>query len=295
AIISAIMGHVYVISGGVVEEFHLMQTILILFIGIIVNSVVISTLISITEGKKFTEVCFSSLKGIMLNAGSVGILGIIMALAHLSYGFGAVVLFFGPLLLARHSFKLYIDMRNVYISTIETLGKIIEAKDPYTSGHANRVKKYSIMLAEAYGLDYDRIQNIKRAAVLHDIGKIAINDNILHKSTKLTQSEFAHIMKHPTVGADIISEMDFLKDVADIIRYHHERYDGTGYPEGIGGDEVPLEAYILAIADAYDAMTTDRPYRKALERKEALKEIGKNAGSQFHPSLAEKFISIMAN
>lgn len=230
------------------------------------------------------------MRGLILNALAVGILGIIIALAYLGYGYWAVLLFSGPLLLARFSFKLYMDMKNIHLSTIETLSKTIEAKDPYTSGHANRVMEYSVLLAEEYGLSESKIQKIRTAAVLHDIGKIAINDNILKKATGLTSEEYAEIKKHPSVGADIISNMDLFKDIKGIVKYHHERYDGKGYPDGLKGEEIPIEACILAIADSYDAMTTDRPYRKALDKEVALEEILSNTGTQFHPELARIFV-----
>ncbi len=294
SIISSVMGILYIKSGGIVREFYLLQTILILIVGMLINTLIISVIISLDSQQKLKNVWFANLKGIIPSSAAVGTLGIIIALAFIAYGYWAVILFFGPLLLARYSFKLYIDMRSLYISTIETLNKTLEAKDPYTSGHANRVEEYSVKLAEAYGLSYDSIQNIQKAAVLHDIGKIAVNDNILNKADKLTELEFNEIRKHPTVGADILSKMDFLGEVSNIVRYHHERFDGKGYPEGLEGDKVPLEAYILSIADAYDAMTTDRPYRKGMTNQVALEEIEKNAGTQFHPNLAETFITIMS-
>ncbi|MDR7870982.1 MAG: HD domain-containing protein [Tissierellaceae bacterium] len=291
---TGIMGIAYLYTGGTIGRFNFIQAILILLLGTVINTSIISGLMSILNKEKFTKIWIENIRGVIWSALAVGTLGIIIAIAYLDYGYGAVLLFFGPLLLARYSFKLYIDMRNLYLSTIQTLGKTLEAKDPYTSGHANRVEEYSVILAEAVGLSEDKIQNIKTAAVLHDIGKLAINDNILNKATRLTSEEYAQIMKHPSIGADIISKMDFFKDIKEIVRYHHERYDGKGYPDGLKGDAVPFEACILAIADSYDAMTSDRPYRKALEKEEALKEIEKNAGTQFHPHLAEVFVSIMS-
>lgn len=294
AIGTSLMGILYVETGGVIGHFYILQTIFILMMGILINTLIISGLISIVEEQKFTILWMENIKGTFLGAIAVGTLGVIIFLAFISYGYGAVLLFFGPLLLARHSFKLYIDMRNVYISTIDTLNKTIEAKDPYTSGHANRVMEYSVNLAEAYGLNYNQIENIKKAAILHDIGKIGIDDSILHKAGKLTEEEYLEIQKHPVVGADILKKMDFLKEVSEIVRYHHERYDGKGYPKGLKGDSIPIESYILSIADSYDAMTSDRPYRKALEKDIALGEIQKNGGSQFHPHLAEIFVGIMS-
>ena len=139
----------------------------------------------------------------------------------------------------------------------------------------------------------DKIESIKTAALLHDIGKIAINDNILNKADRLTREEYEEIKKHPSIGADIISKMDFFKDITIYVRHHHERYDGKGYPDGLVGDDIPIEASILAIADSYDAMTSNRSYRKALTKEEALKEIEVNAGTQFHPLLADVFVCTM--
>lgn len=293
-VVTSTMGIIYLGTGGRIGEFFLPQTILIVILGTIFNTIIISGLISLLNGQNFIRIWYSSIKGTFASSLAVGIMGIIISLAFIGYGYWAVILFFGPLLLARYSFKLYIETRNLYLATIQAFNSAMEAKDPYTSGHASRVEGYAVKLAEAYGLSMERIQNIKSAAILHDIGKIGINDNILHKAEKLTQMEYEEIMRHPNIGAEIISKVDFLKKISGIVRYHHERYDGKGYPEGISGDDIPLEAYILAIADSYDAMTSDRPYRKALSKEEALQEIRKNAGTQFHPAIAEKFAEMLS-
>lgn len=292
-IVTTIIGLIYLFVGGIIGEFNLIPTMTILLLGVLLNTIMISGFLSISNDTKFFNTWVANIKGVFPSAIAVGSLGVIMALAYISYGYGAVILFIGPLLLARFSFKLYVEMRNLYISTIQALNKTIEAKDPYTSGHALRVEDLAIRLAEDYKLSFDRIQNIKTAAVLHDIGKIGINDSILNKATVLSQAEFQEIMKHPSIGAEIIDKVDFLKNITPIIKHHHERYDGKGYPDGLKGDEIPIEACILTIADSYDAMISDRPYRKALSKEEALKEIRINAGTQFHPELAERFVSIM--
>lgn len=259
----------------------------------LLNTTIISGFLSALNAQKFTRVWLGNIKGTFSSSIAVGTMGIIIALAYIDYGYGAVMLFLGPLLLARYSFKLYVDMRNVYLSTIQALSKSLEAKDPFTSGHSNRVEKYAVELAEAFNLSFGRIQNIKIAAALHDIGKIGINDQILNKAAKLTQEEYQHVMEHPAIGAGIICNVDFLKGITGIIKHHHERYDGTGYPDGLKEDQIPIEACILAIADSYDAMTTDRPYRKALTQEKAIEEIEKNSGTQFHPVLAKEFIEII--
>ncbi|NLC02993.1 MAG: HD-GYP domain-containing protein [Tissierellia bacterium] len=294
-IVTSSMGLLYIGTGGKIGELYLLQTILILIIGAILNTIIISKLMSILSEQAFIKVWVSNIRGTFASALAVGSMGIIISLAFIGYGYWAVILFFGPLLLARYSFKLYIDMRNLYISTIQALNKSMEAKDPYTSGHASRVEEYAVGLAEFHGLPFNTIEDIKTAAILHDIGKIGIDDSILNKASRLTQDEYAEIMKHPSIGAEIISNVDFLKKVTRMVKHHHERYDGGGYPDGLVGEEIPVEACILAIADAYDAMTSDRPYRDALTKEAALREIEKHAGTQFHPVLAEKFIELMTN
>ena len=292
-IVTSLISLIYIAIGGVVGEFTLIPTIVVLLLGILLNTTIISGFLTFATKQHFYNVWINNVKGMFASAIAVGTIGIIIALAFIGYGYGAVLLFFGPLLLARYSFKLYIEMRNLYISTIQALNKSLEAKDPYTSGHSARVENFAVELAEEYNLSYESIENIKTAAILHDIGKIGINDSILNKATELTQEEFHQIMMHPSIGADIISKVDFLKDVTGIIKHHHERYDGSGYPDGLSGEAIPIEACVLTIADSYDAMTTDRPYRAALTKEEALEEIRKNAGTQFHPSLAKEFIAMM--
>ena len=292
-IVTALISLIYILFGGEVGVFSLIPTILILLTGVVINTSIISGFLSISGNSRFINTWIANMKGVFPSAVAVGTMGIIIALAFIGYGYGAVILFFGPLLLARYSFKLYIEMRNLYLSTIQALNKTVEAKDPYTSGHANRVEKFAVELAEAYHLPFESVQNIKTASILHDIGKIGINDSILNKATRLSQEEFHEIMRHPSIGADIISKVDFLKDITTIVKHHHERFDGKGYPDGLHGDEIPIEAAILTIADSFDAMTSDRPYRKALTQEEAFEELKRNAGTQFHPQLVETFISIM--
>lgn len=292
-VVTSCMGLIYILSGGIPGQFSLLPTLLILLLGVVFNTVIISGFLTIATSKNFFETWFNNIRGVFPSAIAVGTMGVIVALAFIGYGYGAVILFFGPLLLARYSFKLYVEMRNLYLSTIQALNKTVEAKDPYTSGHASRVEDFAVRLSEAYNLPFQSIENIKTASILHDIGKIGINDSILNKASKLTEEEFQEIMRHPSIGAEIISKVDFLKDITGIIKHHHERYDGNGYPDGIAGKEIPIEACILTIADSYDAMTSDRPYRKALTNEEALEEIRKCSGKQFHPELAEKFITMM--
>ncbi|WP_035571534.1 HD-GYP domain-containing protein [Halonatronum saccharophilum] len=162
----------------------------------------------------------------------------------------------------------------------------------YTYNHCQAVSKYSAFLAQEINLNQEKIEGIKIAAVLHDIGKIAVPHFILHKPERLTKEEFEVIKLHPSVGYNILKGTGLNKKIhLNSILYHHERYDGQGYPEGLKGEEIPLEARIVGIADAFDAMTSKRPYNKALSIERGLKELKDNAGSQFDPYLVEVFVN----
>lgn len=298
-IVTGLTGIAYIKAGGVIGQNNFiakpLPVLLAIAVYIFLNTVIMAELMSILSGENFIKMWIKNIKGTIPNTTAVGTLGIIIALAYISYGPFAVIIFFGPLLLARYSFKLYMDMRHVYMETIQALTNAMEAKDAYTRGHAERVGNYAVKLAKALNLSDKKIENIKNAAILHDIGKIGIDDQILKKPGKLTDEEYKKIKEHPSIGAEILKGVNFLKEVSDIVKHHHERYDGKGYPDGLKGDETPVEAAILSIADVYDAMTSDRPYRKALTKEEALNEIEKNAGIQFNPELAKMFVKVMRN
>lgn len=191
--------------------------------------------------------------------------------------------------------QLYDEQQQTYLNTIQALVSAIEASDSYTSGHSERVTSYSISLATKLELSQDRLKIIERAAILHDIGKIGIDLTLLHKEGKLNVEDIHNLQQHPTIGMKILEPIEFLQDVRLCIGQHHERHDGRGYPNGIPGNQLLLESRILAIADAFDAMTSDRPYRKALPVEAAIKELLDNAGTQFDPDLVPLFIEILIN
>ena len=180
-----------------------------------------------------------------------------------------------------------------YVGTMACLMETVEAKDDYTRGHTERVTELAVTLAEAIGVTGDRLETIRRAAALHDIGKIAVPDSIILKPGRLDAEELAVMKEHPGRGDRILQHLRFLNSARMIIRSHHERYDGTGYPDGLQGEEIPLGARILAIADTYDAMTSARPYRPVAASEEALAEIQANARKQFDPKLVAAFLEKM--
>lgn len=188
---------------------------------------------------------------------------------------------------------LFQQMEESYFSTISALTNAIEAKDPYIRGHTERVMGYTMKIADRLGLSIQEKDHLRFAAALHDIGKIGLSPSILDKPGILNEEEWAEIRRHPLKGIDILSPIKFLIPIIPHILHHHERYEGSGYPNGLEGNRIPLYARILAVVDAFDAMTSDRPYRKALDIEAAKKELRKEAGSQFDPEIVEIFLKIL--
>ncbi len=188
--------------------------------------------------------------------------------------------------------RLYEDIQDLLMGVLHALTSSIDAKDPYTCGHSRRVAMLSRFLAEEAGLPPERVERIYLSGLLHDVGKIGVAESTLCKDGRLTDDEFADIKRHPVVGSKILGGIRQLQDVVDGILYHHERIDGRGYPNGLSGDELSLAARIVCIADCFDAMTSDRTYRKALPLEVVIEEIRTNAGTQFDPGLVEAFLSL---
>jgi putative two-component system response regulator len=178
-------------------------------------------------------------------------------------------------------------------NVIFMLAQAVEAKDAYTEGHLRRLRSYGEQLALARGLSYGDVRAVRYGGILHDIGKIGISEAILLKPGPLDDAEIAQIRYHPEIGARIISQMRFAREVGPIILGHHEHWDGSGYPNGLRGEEIPIGARIITIVDAYDAMTTDRPYRKALGLEEVIRRLRASRGTQFDPSTLDVFLDLL--
>lgn len=189
---------------------------------------------------------------------------------------------------------LYDDIERSYLQTVAALANAVEAKDPYTKGHSERMSNMSLRMAVELGLSRQEKDHLQFAALLHDMGKIGINRDILRKQSALDTEEEKEMHSHPDKGVKILEPVHFLKPVLSAIRHHHEQFDGTGYPLGLKGGEIPFKARILSVADAWDAMRSDRPYRKALTVKEAKKELLRNAGRQFDPEVVQALIRIVS-
>ncbi|TLM80207.1 MAG: HD-GYP domain-containing protein [Actinobacteria bacterium] len=207
----------------------------------------------------------------------------------------ALALFLFPLMVARQLYQRYVGLRDAYLDTVRSLVAAIEAKDPYTRGHSERVATHAVALGRAAGMPERLVERLEFAALLHDLGKVGIRSSILGKAAQLDPWEVREIRHHPEIGARILEQVPYLADIVPGVLAHHERYDGGGYSTGLIGDAVPLEARILAVADSYDAMTTERPYRAALEVNAATAELRLGAGGQFDPRLVGFFLPLVGD
>ncbi|MCD4784800.1 MAG: HD domain-containing protein [Candidatus Eremiobacteraeota bacterium] len=191
--------------------------------------------------------------------------------------------------------RLHQSLRRLFFNSIRALANAIEARDPYTRGHSDRVTGYSVRIAEKMKMSTVEIEKIRCAALLHDIGKINIKEDILNKPGKLTEEEYDIMSQHPVFGAKIMEPVEEFKEMLPYMYHHHERFSAGGYPEGLKGEDIPMASRILSVADAFDAMTSDRPYRKALSISHAIEELEQNAGTQFDPKVVSVFKDILFN
>jgi putative two-component system response regulator len=232
------------------------------------------------------------------------------------------------LMLENRSYRLYLEervkeqtvkIRKTFFNSITSLAYALEAKDKYTSGHSQRVTEFAVDIARELGMPEDKVEKIKLAGLVHDIGKIGVRESVLNKPGKLTDEEYQHVLDHCEMGERILRPIVEDEEILKMVRHHHERYDGTGYPDGLSGEEIPdgarilavADAYIniagnqvakeklsqgamiLAVADAYDAMTSDRPYREAMDVQDAFAELEKGKGKQFDPVIVDTFLKIV--
>jgi len=259
----------------------------------LVNMLLISILMAVTTKKNLIYLFISNVKLVLLNFIIMVPFGIGLTYMYdqLSY-FGVLLLLF-PVMLVRFTFSLYVDAKTQYVQTVDALMRAVEARDKYTEGHSQRVGKIVEMIAREMKMNEFKIEMLNMASMMHDVGKIGIDDNILNKPGKLTDDEFNTIKMHPEIGYNILKDVKNLESIIDLVRHHHERYDGRGYPDGKGKDDLSIDVFVIQLADAIDAMTTDRPYRKALSKEEVMFEIHKYSGTQFHPAVVEAYINAL--
>jgi len=286
-------GLVYTALGGhvgfdkIVLNFVAFAALVLLFF--IVNHVTVSVAVSVTTDISPVEVWMRIARGFVIYDLVSSSLAIVLAYLFVEFrvvGLAALVL---PLFFVRHMYQMNLQVERVNRELLELMVKAIEARDPYTSGHSLRVSEYARSMAREMGLSPKHVDDIATAALLHDVGKIHEDfAPLLRKAGRLTPEERMLMQAHPVRSADLAGTIaEFRGRVQTDIRNHHENFDGTGYPDGLVGEGIPIGARIIMVADTIDAMTTDRPYRKALSFQRALEEISKHAGRQFDPRLVD--------
>ena len=189
----------------------------------------------------------------------------------------------------------YEKLENAYLESVQTLRNTVEAKDMYTRGHSDRVSEYSVLIGKKLGLSDKELENLRIGGLFHDIGKIGVPDSIIQKTSSLNDDEYSQIKQHPNIGVHILAHATIFKDILDIVEHHHEKYDGSGYPSKLAGDDIPYLARIAAIADSFDAMTSCRSYRDALPIETVISEFERCKGTQFDPEIDDLFLDILRN
>jgi hypothetical protein len=296
ALSTAAMGAMYVLLHGTIGSLTARDfpyVLVPLFAGaatyLFVNTSAVSAMVMLVRRVPFRRVWWSAYHAFPLTQFAFALLGLLLAVLYATSSFWALTIVVIPLLVARNAFKAAAEMQDAYEATLRSLISAIEAKDAYTRGHAERVSQLTEMIARTLRLPEPKVQALRIAALMHDVGKLAVSTTILTKPGKLTPEEYEHMKTHPVHGTDIVSEIDFLRDgnAVEAVRHHHERMDGKGYPDGLAGLEIPLTARVVMVADAFDSMTSTRSYRPAMAIERGMAELRKWEGVQFDPKIVD--------
>jgi len=288
-------GMSFIWAGGTIGDLSfpgvLLPSVAMILTIIVVNSVILLLLFKLNSGIPFFLSLIKNLFEFMPSVLAAAPIGYFIAkFMTMKDGAYLVIMFILPLMFARYAFSLYIDAKHNYYVMLKTLTYSIEAKDEYTRGHSERVEAYAKILAGEMRFPHLQIENISVAALLHDVGKIGIDESILTKPAPLSPEEKEIMHKHPQISVHILKEVKLAPIVFDMILHHHERYDGTGYPFGMLGESLPIEVFVLSVADTYDAMTSTRPYSPGLSAEQAKQIIIDEKGKQFHPKVVDAFV-----
>lgn len=271
---------------GIGGDDPLQILVQILLVGVaytLINQLLAVSAASIRTGTAFSRVWASSVSHVWTGLVALIPMGWLMAEVAVKVGLWAAGLFMVPLLLARYSFSKYAETRDLFFGTVSALSQAIDAKDGFTRGHADRVSRIAGAIARELRLSESAIEQIELAGLLHDIGKIGVEDRILMKPMRLEADEQELMRRHPIYGASILEPSAALRPLVPLVLHHHENFDGSGYPEGLKGEQIPLGSRIIIVADAYEAMTSDRIYRKAIGHTRAMEQLVKYKGVQFDP------------
>lgn len=270
-------------------SFPLAATALVVFF---LNMGLVAAAVALRKGRPLLEVWRVQMAWTTVNYLVMLPIGYLMAIIFDKAGPWPELLFLAPLAGSRWIFALLVQLKKLYRHGVEIILAGVDARDPYTYSHSVRVGRYAELLAEYLGLSEDRVELVGDAGRLHDVGKLGTPDRILNKPGRLSPGEGAIMRRHPVVGGALLAQVEMLGCARDWVLHHHERWDGKGYPDRLYGNEIPIEARIIAVVDAYDAMTSDRPYRPAMSHQAALAEIQAVAGKQLDPWMVSKFMEM---
>ncbi len=259
----------------------------------LLNAVLAGITLSLQMTVPFVTIWRRNIVWMLPNMFALFPMGALMVLVVQQVGPWVLVLFYLPLVVTKVSLEKYIDLLDTYNEIAAALSTAIDARDSYTHGHSVRVSEYSGKVAKELGLGDEEVDLMKYVGLLHDVGKVGMSDGILKKQGPFTYSEYEEMKKHAEIGADIIKVMKFLGKGELWVRHHHERWDGSGFPQGFAGEEIPLGARIIACADAFDAMTTDRPYKDKMSYDEAKQELIRCSGTQFDPKVVKAMLKVI--
>jgi hypothetical protein len=263
----------------------------------VVNGALVSGIVHFAQGVSLRTVWHGTISNSVAGYVGYGLFGLLLAVLWAPQGAdvgpAAALLVLLPLFVARWAYAQYAEQQRAYDRTVRTLIAAVETKDLYTRGHSERVAKASVLIARAIGMREDRVASLRYAGMLHDIGKLGVPTRVLQKTGQLSEEEYASIKLHPVRGLEMIREIEFLGEAFAGIMHHHERLDGLGYPMGLSGEEIPEFARAIAVADAFDSMTTTRSYRGARTAEAALVELRRCAGTQFDPTMVDALVSAL--
>jgi hypothetical protein len=262
-------------------------------VAVIVNHTLVSGVLSIERRRSVVDI-WRELLWTAPHSFAFAFAALLVAIAYQGSGPPVAVLILTPIVVLRHARRAKMELEDAYDRTLRAFVRTVELKDPYTSRHSERVATIAVELHRALGASGKELERCYHGALLHDLGKVAVPASVLSKPSALTRDEFDVLKRHPLSGAMVVSQVKFLRDVVPEVLYHHERIDGRGYPQGLAADEIPFAARVLAVADTFEALTADRPYREALSLAEALTEIRRVAGTQLDSKPVEVLEQLIA-
>jgi HD-GYP domain-containing protein (c-di-GMP phosphodiesterase class II) len=297
---AGVAGAVYAAAGGTVFDAAgfprvLFPALLADVVLCLVNGLLIAIVLYLAEGVPIKATWFGKLGPQVLAYLGYGLFGLLFAVLWIPVELGplAALLLLVPFIVARWTYSQYAEQQASYDRTVRALVAAVETKDYYTRGHSERVAKASVLIARVIGIREDRVESLRYAGILHDLGKLGVPTRVLQKSGELTEEEYAAIQLHPVRGLELVRDIDFLQEAVAGIVHHHERLDGRGYPSGLVGDQIPEFARVIAVADAFDSMTSTRSYRHARSVEGAIAELRRCAGTQFDPVMVDALVGAL--